>query len=1128
MATGELLRPGVEVIQTFRKPAPTFVRPTLASCVVGPAFEVIDVLNTDATINSKALYGSYLQMAKAITQSSFPNPRGNIDELDVIENTVRPFLLAGGRLSELLMEPTGSSFLATAHVSSKAAIRTADLTSGGVDLNNKVIVLAFDVPTPVATDRDITVTFVGTGVDFTGNLTAADVVAQINAAVGETVASQVITGGAPTDVVQIASPSFGALSSVTVRGGGSANTLLHIGYVGSSPNTGERVEGSGFRIQDPANNTTQGSWIEFFVGSYLIKVGAGSWTPGAFDPQAGRISVVDGAFASSAHPSVTFTGPSADFPILPGDYLYADGVRVAMGEVMKVESARFKIGTINTDLSVADTNGDYLSKVYNTQSFGTIYDGSAFAPALAFFQANGLNWLKSTSATAATLTGGTAGTDATQAEVTTTVGTIIGLVGMKLHYIVTIDGVEIENTFTFTSAPATASEVATAIGINIPGVLATGEDVGPTLTLTTLKSGRLQGIAIQTTGTLLANDQLGFSTTDVAAATNTAIGKDVEFANISGKSLLFQLDDNAHIYTANFSSKSLDLAIEEVNTVCGGNVASKDALGTKMVLTSTLKGKPSRVKVLAQTPAGAEGSAAGLLNLSATVATGAGRPFPDAYVDDSLVLHIGAQMLRDPVTGYPLDPMGSVGQIHIQYKALRKDVSASAKVPGVLKITDPTILSSVLDPLTEQNPLGLGTFLCMLNAPTFEVKALGIDEVAVAAPDGTEAAWARAAAMLEAEEVYAIAPLTRNEVVLGMWAVHATVMSDPAQGGERIVFLNKAMPTRKNAKIAISGSQANSTATLNQILLDGSPAQGLLDAGVNPGLPFSTDKGVYAEFSVDGQVRRYNVSSVSGSLANFRLSFGAGENTDAFYSTVPFTETLVNAAYALKVRGASLVVPGSNPVRYDWATMAETIAEANSGTRNRRVYSVFPDTVKTIVQGSEKSLPGYYACACLAGMTSAQPPQQGFTNFPITGLTGVMGTEKFTKRQLNIMAGGGTFILMQEVVGGAVFCRHQVSTDGTSIETRELSITKVVDFVAKFLRLGVRKYIGTNNVTSSLLDSLGATIHAILKFLEEAGVLNGSNINNIVQDANQPDTVLIDVTLDVPFPCNYIRLTLVI
>jgi hypothetical protein len=126
------------------------------------------------------------------------------------------------------------------------------------------------------------------------------------------------------------------------------------------------------------------------------------------------------------------------------------------------------------------------------------------------------------------------------------------------------------------------------------------------------------------------------------------------------------------------------------------------------------------------------------------------------------------------------------------------------------------------------------------------------------------------------------------------------------------------------------------------------------------------------------------------------------------------------------------------------------------------------------------------------------------------------------------MAGGGTYILIQDAIGAPVSSRHQLSTDLTSIETRELSITKVVDFVAKFLRVSVRKFIGVNVINKDLLDSLGTTIHAALKFLEEVGVLNGSNINQIVQDTTNPDTVLVDVTLDVPFPCNYIRITLVV
>ena len=47
-------------------------------------------------------------------------------------------------------------------------------------------------------------------------------------------------------------------------------------------------------------------------------------------------------------------------------------------------------------------------------------------------------------------------------------------------------------------------------------------------------------------------------------------------------------------------------------------------------------------------------------------------------------------------------------------------------------------------------------------------------------------------------------------------------------------------------------------------------------------------------------------------------------------------------------------------------------------------------------------------------------------------------------------------------------------------------------------------------------------------FLVDTGVLIGLTLNNIVQDEDARDTVLVDMTLDPPYPCNYIRLTLVV
>ncbi len=1100
----EILRPGVTVVQTTETPAPTIVTPTLAPCVLGAAFEIVNVLSTDGTLNSKARFGAYDQSALAITESSYPDPRSNIDELDILEETVRPFMLAGGRLSELFMD-LGESFLTTSHGAAAAAIKTGIFSGAtGLDLDGQVLVLAIDQPVPLDTSEDITVTFSGDG------LSSTDAAAQINEAVGLDVAT--VVGTAPNDRVQITSPTFGALSSVTIRAGANAADTLSLATTDEI-----RVEGAGYRGQDDNDNDTLTPWIEFYRGDYFE---AGAAT--AFPTTVGLVNIVTNTFATGKASAVTF-GSSGTIPILVGDYFFADGVRVNSGEIMKVESSRFKVGTINTALSIADSNGRYTTKVYTGTEVNTLFADDPFSPGHVYFRATELDW-ETVTPTAASVLGGATGTAATAAVITGSgAGGPFSLAGLTLHYVVSIDGEETEGTFTFTGGPfADMDAVVATIGSNIPGVTptnATGE-----LRFSTSATGRLQEFTLKADGT--ANDALGYS--DSADTTDT--GTDVVFSGLSTQTLQFTLDDNPHVYTAVFTDDSLNLAVDEINLAVGQTVASiGGGSSNKLKITSTLQGKASKVTIIPQTVPSAEDQ----FKLesgdspSPTIVLGAGRPYPDAYLDDDNVLHIQPEILRDQVKGFPLDQLTNTGTLYIQYKALRKDVSASALVAGVLRISDVTTLGSVLDPITEDNPLALGMFLAMINAPNFEVKGLGVDEVTAAAPEGTEAAWARAASFLESEEVYGIAFLSQDPVVSSLWRTHAAVMSEPEQGGERIVFQALANPVRKNPSLALSGTQANSTGTSNQMLLDADPASGLLDLGVNPSDPFAEDDEVYLEFEVDGQLRRYNISSVTGALANFRTSFSSDFNTDGFYSTTTLNTVVINAAYSLNVRGESLVIPGSNPEKLDPSLISTTVADANATFASHRVYSLFPDTIKTTINGIEKSLPSYYASAAIVGMIAAQPPQQGFTNFPISGLTGVVGTERFTKRQLNVMAGGGTYILIQDVQGGAVTSRMQLSTDTTSIETRELSITKVVDFVAKFLRIGVRKYIGTNNINDQLLDTIGTTINGMLAFLIEVGVVNGANLNNIVQDASQPDTLLVDVTLDVPFPCNYIRIVLV-
>lgn len=1112
MATAaELARPGVEVIQSVRTTSPTFLRPTLAPVVVGPAFEVVTVLTADGTLNDRAKYGAYGQLGKVITQSAFPDHRGNIDELDIQEDSIRPFLYYGGKIRELPMDP-GEGFLVASHVAHKAVFKVTgdNFAVGGLNL-----VLAVDQPVAADHTADVTVPFPGTSA-----YTAANVVKALNDAFGYEIAKVTVNGSGAVTGFEILSPSYGATSSLTVRSTGTANEIFLLGW-DASPDPAvakdERIEACGYRAVNLGNNQTASSWVEFFRGEYYLgstPAEANAWpSKAALRP----LSIIGGADVQGRHGAVTFGG-SNTVPAALGDFMIADGVRVSGGEISRIDSDKFRMGVVNPMLSVVDAQGSYTQKVYDDTSLGILgLSDAPFAPQYVWFKATGLQ--PNSAAVAANLTGTATATDAEPAEIVAPDAPNLGAVnsimlGLRIDYTVSIDGVDSVGSFVFTKSDAYADLSALAADIEIPN--ATAYVVGGKLAIATVPTGAKNSITIGASGS--ANSVLGFSTTTDANAT----GVDASFASLPQTNLQISFDLNPHVYDVSFPDASLDDAVSRINGTVGAVVASKDANGTKLVLTSPLAGVGSRVVIVGGTACAVFGVTA-----SQTATNGSGRPNPDAYLDVSNNLVVNSGLLRDPVSGYPYDQATSTSQLYIEFTGLRKDVSSRAKVAGVLRIPDVDTLTQVLDPIDERNPLALGMYLGMINSPGLEMKGLGVDEVTTGAPEGTETAYARAAGFLEAEEVYAIAPLTQNEVVHGLFQTHVTLMSEPEQGGERILFYNKKVPTRRTSAQVASGAAANSTATPNQLLLDSLPQTGLVDAGVNP-QGFTAEDGVYIEFSWLGNFYRYNVTSVNGGTVVVNPGIASSLNADAFYTTTPLPANIVNAVWSMKVRGSSLMIPGSNPQKLDYSQVSITVSEANGGVGNRRAYAVFPDTVKTTLGGVEKEIPGYYACAAIAGMVAGQPPQQGFTNFPITGLTGAPTTDKFTRKQLNVMAGGGTYILMQEVQGGPVFARHQLSTDVTSVETRELSVTKVVDFTAKFLRAGIRRFIGRQNINSAFLDSIGTTIQGMLQFLVEGGVLNGAEMNNLIQDPKAPDTVMLDVTLSVPFPCNYIRLTLVV
>lgn len=1236
----ELPRPGVEIIQQFNTASPTVINPTLVPLVTGPAKEIIEFLNSDGSINAGAKQGTYDQLPQVIAQSAFPSPRGNIAEVNVEEDTIRTALLFGGKLSQLDRDP-GSSFLVSWNNSGRAAFRTPEITGSGLALDGKTLVVAIDQTVRLNTLTDVAITFATVG---GGNLTAAQIADQINAAVGEVVASVIVSGS--NNRVQIASTLWGAASSVTIRAGGSANTLL----VALTDSVEYRVEAAGFYAQDQADNSTISAYIAWSRGNQF-----NSGTITAFSTAASNAGSLGQIFADSSNNDVyteaqasplTFTG-GGSINLKVGDYFFADGVRPnSSAEVSRVETNRFKLGVVNTQLSTFNDNGVIITAVYDDSKVNTLLSSVPFAPRHAWFRARKLAGIN-VAATAATLTGSKIGTPATVATIVGTGATgPFALAGLTLKLDIILDGVAQDQfTFTFTGGPfADIPAVVTAIGANIPNVAAT-TDSGQ-LRLSTTSTGADQELSLATgssaatvlgfsslptsdTGTdvqfqnmppvltsaahtfpftattgqtvvvkLSADGGSTFPTTrtftwpasvgpfaNVAAllgALNTASSWDggtlptqfvltssgtnklvitsastgdlaaikvdststgivgatngkLQFTSnqtdtgendLSGLTFKFRLDDRPDIYTVVFQDDSLDDVVAEINHVVGFPIASiGGSLQSQMVLTSPLDGMASKIEIVSD---GVNTHAFQAFGFTAgQTATGIGRPNPDFIVDDLGNVLIGGEILRNAVTGQPFG--NSSASLYIQYTGLRLDVSPRAANPALLSISDTTTLETVLGPINQANPLGLGMFFQLINAPGIACKGIAVAEATAGEPEGSLVAYSEVANFLQSEEVYAICPLTSSKVVHELFETHVVFMSSASQKGERIVITCPLDPIRDNDIVVASGLSANSTATPNQLIVDNNPNQGLIDNDINPALIIPQTENVFVELQIitgaSQETRRYNVKSVNGVLLTFRTTFTGGFNTDGFFTTIPLTETLVNADWSIEIRGVPLVIPGSTLLDKD--RVAATVAARSDAIKNRRAISIFPDTITAVVEGSDQNIPSYFYGAGLTGMIAAHAPQQPFTNLPSTGYTGVKGSQDtFSVKQLDTMAGGGTYIIVQDVKGGPVTSRHQLTTDLTSIETRELSITKAVDFVAKFMRTGLRNYIGTFNITQPFLDMVSTVVQGQLAFLEESGVIIGGDLNNLIQDKNEPDTLLVDISLQVAFPCNYIRLTL--
>lgn len=1042
-AATEIVRPGVEVIQEIRQVSPTILAPTLAPCVIGVCNQIVEVLNSDGTVNSDAL-------------------------------------------------------------TTASAVATAENSQASYSLDGTSLTIS------VSEGPEQTFSFSGTD-PFTAVATAAAINGSTPAPSGFTAyAVNVGTTASPDWRLQLRTTAEGASASIRLISGTALSPL------GWASRTGWTYYGIGaYRnyaaylpqtsLPDPRDIMDQ-----LDVGEDSIRAFVDLGTEvreflrtETFLRNGTTIAVVDDGDGDATTPFVNVSES-----LIGAATAAVTGVgTVDLTTDVEVHGTTLILSVDGEELQTLDIIGQPIVSTDSTTPWN--YVGALQSGTLTL-EVNG-------TAVTVTFSGSVADIDTVISEINAAVAAIVGVGTVVAYRCGQWGDVDVAGDYMglfYGGAPPT---VVANTEVEVTGGTTATELFGAA-TAKQVNQGEKQN-ASQPIGGI--NDQIdalwGGSLAFLDASNylyleSSTVGTEsvivVDSDSTSLTALGFALQAGRHV-GGSFPVRLGDSVyadgtwIGDVTQIHSGGTVGKMKLSQESALTASW----STWYIIAKN-----------LDLVDSAQYGVSVPTPDLFINTQGDIQIKHDALRD-TSGDPVTLSAGVNLYHA-YTALRLDVSADAENPALLAFGDSTELEEALAPVTPDNPLAYGLFLALQNAGTNYVYGIGVGATSSDAPYGTDAAWQSALDFLEAKDVYGLAFLTNSSTVLQAGRTHILAMSEPEEKGERVMYCWLGRPTRASDTVVASGTDGDRLTTTTFDTKVATLTQALLAEGIDPNAITVADD-VFLDIGTDSNY--YNIGSVSGTVITINTTFTATENTDDFYTTSTLPAA-ISDTFSVNIRGAAIPATTAGKI-----TEIETITARGEGFASRRVRMQQCDQVTVTVDGVSQLVEGFYVSAAKAGQLAGNGPAQPYTEFPITGFTAVTGSNDIYKpSQMNQGAGGGAEWIIQEGDGAPLKSRHQLTTDVSSIETQEQSITNALDFGSKLLRAIMRFYIGRFNITDTYLETLAAVAQAGLEYIVDKRVWAGADLNNLLQDETNPDTILLDVTVTPFYPANRIRITLIV
>lgn len=171
---------------------------------------------------------------------------------------------------------------------------------------------------------------------------------------------------------------------------------------------------------------------------------------------------------------------------------------------------------------------------------------------------------------------------------------------------------------------------------------------------------------------------------------------------------------------------------------------------------------------------------------------------------------------------------------------------------------------------------------------------------------------------------------------------------------------------------------------------------------------------------------------------------------------------------------------------------APSFANVAKGIASRRVLLAYPNRVNFFNTGTGRAIEvsGYYLAVAYAARLSANPVQIGLTRQQVYGFAGFPASIQrvMTKRFKDDLSSAGVAVTETDRQNRLVI-RHGLSTDTTSVVTREVSITRARDALFDALQIG----LDTSGLIGAPIDAeMTMSVKGAVQGILESATSNGT------------------------------------